>query len=223
MAIQVAIDGPAGSGKSTVARLVAQRLGYLYIDTGAMYRALTLKAMRLGLPLDDEKEVLTLLVRTRLELLPGETTRVLLDGEDVSAAIRLPDVNRGVSKVAALGKVRHQLVELQRELAKGDVVMDGRDIGTVVLPEAKVKVFLTASISERAKRRALELKARGIEVSQEQAEQDLAWRDQLDEGREVGPLKQAPDAYLLDTTELTIPQVVERILSLCQEVLAREA
>jgi cytidylate kinase len=223
MAIQIAIDGPAGSGKSTVARLVAQRLGYLYIDTGAMYRAITLKAMQQELPLDDEERILEMLASTRLELLPGERTRVLLDGEDVSEPIRLPDVNRGVSSVAALVKVRQRLVELQRQLAHGNVVMDGRDIGTVVLPKAPVKVFLTASISERARRRARELWDKGIKVSQQKVEQDLALRDRLDEGRKVGPLVRAQDAYLLDTTELTIEEVVERILSLCQEALAQEA
>ncbi len=220
MTMQIAIDGPAGSGKSTVARLVAERLGYLYLDTGAMYRALTLKAMRKSIPLDDEEAIGELLASTQIQLLPGKTTRVLLDGEDVSEEIRLPEVNRGVSAVAALGKVRHGLVALQRQLASTDVVMDGRDIGTVVLPRAQVKIFLVASIGERARRRALELGERGIEVSQKQAEQELALRDQLDEGREVGPLVKAPDAYILDTTELSIEQVVERILSLCEEKLA---
>ncbi len=220
MTMQIAIDGPAGSGKSTVARLVAERLGYLYLDTGAMYRAMTLKAMRKSIPLDDEEAIGELLASTQIQLLSGKTTRVLLDGEDVSEEIRLPEVNRGVSAVAALGKVRHGLVALQRQLASTDVVMDGRDIGTVVLPRAQVKVFLVASIGERARRRALELGERGIEVSQKQAEQELALRDQLDEGREVGPLVKAPDAYILDTTELSIEQVVERILSLCEEKLA---
>lgn len=217
--MQVAIDGPAGSGKSTVAKLVAERLGFLYIDTGAMYRALTLKAMREGLPLDDEDQIAELLERTRLELKSGSQTRVFLDGEDVSEAIRLPDVNRGVSAVAALGKVRQGLVMLQQEMAKGHVVMDGRDIGTVVLPQAEVKVFLTASLKERARRRALELQSRGIEVSQEEAEAQLALRDKLDESREIGPLKKADDAYLLDTTDLTIGQVVEEILSLCKKAM----
>ncbi|HOB21595.1 MAG: (d)CMP kinase [Firmicutes bacterium] len=217
--MQVAIDGPAGSGKSTVAKLVAERLGFLYIDTGAMYRALTLKAMREGLPLDDEDQIAELLERTRLELKSGPQTRVFLDGEDVSEAIRLPDVNRGVSAVAALGKVRQGLVMLQQEMAKGHVVMDGRDIGTVVLPQAEVKVFLTASLKERARRRALELQSRGIEVSQEEAEAQLALRDKLDESREIGPLKKADDAYLLDTTDLTIGQVVEEILSLCKKAM----
>ena len=217
--MQVAIDGPAGSGKSTVAKLVAERLGFLYIDTGAMYRALTLKAMREGLPLDDEDQIAELLERTRLELKSGPQTRVFLDGEDVSEAIRLPDVNRGVSAVAALGKVRQGLVMLQQEMAKGHVVMDGRDIGTVVLPQAEVKVFLTASLKERARRRALELQSRGIEVSQEEAEAQLALRDKLDESREIGPLKNADDAYLLDTTDLTIGQVVEEILSLCKKAM----
>ena len=217
--MQVAIDDPAGSGKSTVAKLVAERLGFLYIDTGAMYRALTLKAMREGLPLDDEDQIAELLERTRLELKSGPQTRVFLDGEDVSEAIRLPDVNRGVSAVAALGKVRQGLVMLQQEMAKGHVVMDGRDIGTVVLPQAEVKVFLTASLKERARRRALELQSRGIEVSQEEAEAQLALRDKLDESREIGPLKKADDAYLLDTTDLTIGQVVEEILSLCKKAM----
>ena len=220
MTMQIAIDGPAGSGKSTVARLVAERLGYLYLDTGAMYRAMTLKAMRKSIPLDDEEAIGELLASTQIQLLSGKTTRVLLDGEDVSEEIRVPEVNRGVSAVAALGKVRHGLVALQRQLASTDVVMDGRDIGTVVLPRAQVKVFLVASIGERARRRALELGERGIEVSQKQAEQELALRDQLDEGREAGPLVKAPDAYILDTTELSIEQVVERILSLCEEKLA---
>lgn len=219
--MQIAIDGPAGSGKSTVARLLAKRLGYLYIDTGAMYRALTLKALRAGLPLDDEGQIANLLTETKLELLPAEETVILLDGEDVSQEIRLPEVNRGVSPVSALGKVRKILVERQREMATADVVMDGRDIGTVVLPEAQVKIFLSASIRERAKRRRLELAHRGVQVTQEEAEVDLAYRDQQDASRAIGPLKQADDAILVDTTELSIEEVVERVLAIVEEAGAQ--
>jgi cytidylate kinase len=196
----VAIDGPAGAGKSSVARAVARELGYTYLDSGAMYRAVALAAMRAGLP------ATSLAGSVRLEL--GD--RVLLDGEDVTAAIRAPEVSEAASRAAADPAVRRAMVAVQRRLlASGDWVAEGRDIGTVVAPDAAVKVFLTADPSERARRRARELRADPGTVL---AEQTI--RDERDRGREHSPLAPAPDAVVLDTTDLTLSEVVERVVEL---------
>jgi cytidylate kinase len=215
--ITIAIDGPAGSGKSTVAKRVAAALGILYLDTGAMYRAVTLKALRAGLPLDDEAALTKLAASTVLEF--KQTTdgayHLFMDGEDVSAEIRMAPVTKAVSAVSAVPGVREVLVKQQQRIGRqGGVVMDGRDIGTVVLPEADLKIFLTASLGERAHRRWLELCTKGCTVTKDEVEEDLKRRDAFDAGRAVAPLKPAADSVTLDTTALSIEEVVERILKL---------
>jgi cytidylate kinase len=219
--INVAIDGPAGAGKSTVARKVAERLGYIYIDTGAMYRAVTLAANRAGIA-PDESDRLGMLVGTvDIRLKPGAIGQsVLLNEEDVTSEIRTREVTLRVSQVASHQSVRSRLVELQRQLAseKG-IVMDGRDIGTHVLPNAELKIFLTASVQTRALRRFHELDPDG-RVSLEQLEQEIADRDRSDEQREISPLVCAKDAVVVDSTELDIDQVVELIVGLSRTKLA---
>ena len=213
---QIAIDGPAGAGKSTVAKLVAARLDYLYIDTGAMYRAVALSAIRQGIAVDDAPALTRLAQEICIELVnDGKEYQVFCDGEDVSAAIRVAEVGNAASPVSAVSGVREALVVQQQHLgARGCVVMDGRDIGTKVLPQAECKVFLTASSGERARRRALELAAKGQDADIEQVKQDMEERDARDSSRAVSPLEQAQDAVLLDTSDLTIEQAVERILKL---------
>ncbi|NLM36897.1 MAG: (d)CMP kinase [Firmicutes bacterium] len=215
--ITIAIDGPAGSGKSTVAKRVADSLGILYLDTGAMYRAVTLKALRAGLALDDEAALAKLAASTVLEFkqTADGVYHLFMDGEDVSAQIRTAPVTKAVSPVSAVAGVRQVLVKQQQRIGRqGGVVMDGRDIGTVVLPHADLKIFLTASISERARRRWLELQAKGDTISIEEVKEDLKRRDAYDSGRAVAPLRPAPDSVILDTTALSIEEVVARILAL---------
>jgi cytidylate kinase len=213
----VAIDGPAGAGKSTVAKLVAQELHLVYIDTGAMYRAVAWKVLyqKKGVTTAAIEEVAKDIdVRLYYE---GGRTRVFVDGKEVTDEIRTPEVSHIVSKVASLALVREKMVELQRKMAEsGSVLMDGRDIGTNVLPNASVKIYLTASIEERAKRRAKELLEKGHVVSEADVEKEIAARDKADMEREISPLRQADDAVLLDTTGLSIKEVVSRILSLCR-------
>ncbi|SFT33362.1 cytidylate kinase [Selenomonas sp. GACV-9] len=213
----VAIDGPAGAGKSTVAQLAAKQLGYTYIDTGAMYRAVAWKTLQQDKEVTDEL-ILTVVkdIDVNLQYADGKT-KVTVDGTDVSTAIRTPEVSAIVSKVAALGPVRVKMVDLQRKMAaRGGVLMDGRDIATNVLPNADVKIFLTASIEERAQRRWKELKEKGYDITLEKLQQDIAARDKADSEREISPLVQADDATLLDTTGLSIDEVVARILAMCQ-------
>lgn len=216
----IAIDGPAGAGKSTVARQLAKRLGYLYIDTGAMYRALTWKALKKGTRVTDEAALVNLARNTSFEfkeVAPGEVS-IYCDGEDVSHIIRSPEVSRLVSRVAAWPKVREEMVGLQRDLAvKGRVVMDGRDIGTCVLPEAPYKFFLTASLEERARRRWRELVAQGNNVSLEKVKQEIEERDRRDSQRAVAPLRPAPDAIIIDTSNLTPEEVTEHILKIIRK------
>ncbi len=215
----VAIDGPAGSGKSTVARMVADNLGYLYIDTGAMYRAVAWKVLRSGIPQSDHKAITGLAKKLdiRLERLDGEQ-RVLADGEDVTESIRTPEATRLSSPVSAIRGVRDRLVELQRKIGeKGGVVMEGRDIGTVVFPDAEVKVFLTASANERARRRTEELKAKGIEADVQQIAAEIAERDLRDSSRADAPLRQAVDAVLIETDRMTAEEVAARIVELHNE------
>lgn len=215
----IAIDGPAGAGKSTVARLVAQKLNYLYIDTGAMYRALTYKAMKRNIPLKDGELLTQLAHNTKIELMNKKgNISVICDGKDITQEIRDPEVSKNVSLVALVPGVREKMVQAQRYMArKGGVVMDGRDITTVVLPQADCKIFLTASVEERAKRRCKELTEKGYQVSLEKVEEDIYQRDLLDIKREVGPLIQATDAYVIDSTGLTVDSIVERIFDLCRE------
>ena len=213
----VAIDGPAGAGKSTVAQLAAKELGYTYIDTGAMYRAVAWKVLQQGGEVTDEK-ILAVVpdIDVDLSYENGKTT-VRVDGQDVTSEIRTPEVSHIVSKVAALGPVREKMVDLQRKMAeRGGVLMDGRDIATNVLPGADVKIYLTASIAERANRRYKELREKGLAVNLADIERDIAARDKADMEREISPLVQAEDATLLDTTGMTIPEVVARIIGMCR-------
>lgn len=217
----MAIDGPAGAGKSTVARKVAEALGYLYIDTGAMYRALTWAVLRAGVPVEDPAAVAEAIAAAEVHLEPGPNgNRVFLNGEDVTAAIRTPAVSEAVSQVAAIPEVRRRLVTLQQQLARSrGIVMDGRDIGTVVLPDAEVKVFLTASLEERTRRRFLESRATGHGQDLDAVRKNLEERDRLDAGRAVSPLKAADDAVVIDTTHQSVEQVVAQILRLCRRRL----
>ena len=215
----VAIDGPAGAGKSTVAQLAARKLRCTYIDTGAMYRAVAWKTLQRKQPVTDEL-ILDVVKDVHVELayVEGKTT-VSVDGTDVTGEIRTPEVTAIVSQVAALGPVRSRMVELQRRMAaKGSVLMDGRDIATSVLPDANVKIFLTASIEERARRRFKEMQEKGYNVSLEELQNDIAARDKADSEREISPLVQAPDAELLDTSNMGIDEVVQAIIDRCSRV-----
>lgn len=215
----IALDGPAGAGKSTVARLVAKELDFIYVDTGAMYRAITWKALESGLSMADTAGIAELAARTSIVLRPGTLGQtVLVDGVNVTELIRSSEINRYVSLVAAIPKVRELLVHMQKQMAndKG-VVMDGRDIGTSVLPDAEVKVYLTASARKRAERRYLELKE--PDMTLEELERDIERRDQLDREREVSPLCQAEDAILLDSTNMSLDEVVHAVLELCRTKL----
>lgn len=211
----IAIDGPAAAGKSTVAKIVAEKLELIYIDTGAMYRALTLKAINREFDLTDEKTVLDLLLHTDIELKNGnDGQRVILDGKDVTEEIRFHNVSTNVSYVAKLASVRKEMVKRQQALANNvGVVMDGRDIGTHVLPNAEIKVFLIATVDERAKRRHKENISKGISSNLEQLKMEIQKRDEIDSNRESAPLVKAEDAIELNTTSLSIEEVVEEILS----------
>ena len=213
----VAIDGPAGAGKSTVAQLAAKKLGYTYIDTGAMYRAVAWKTIQQNKAISEELIVGVVKdIDVTLQYANGKT-KVMVGTDDVSSAIRTPEVSAIVSQVAALGPVRVKMVDLQRKMAeRGGVLMDGRDIATNVLPNADVKIFLTASIEERALRRWKEMKEKGYAIALDKLQADIAARDKADSEREISPLVQADDAVLLDTTGLSIDEVVARILDLCQ-------
>lgn len=216
--MNIAIDGPAGAGKSTVAKMVAEQLGYLYIDTGSMYRALAWAAQEHQIGIEDEQAVSELLKNNVIHLKRDSAQqRVYWNDEDITDRIRTPQVSQYASVVASYGAVREQMLVLQRQLAQvGNVVMDGRDIGTHVLPDAEVKIFLTASIRERAERRLKELQQKGHQTDLAELEAEIAQRDKRDMEREVAPLRQAEDAVLLDTTGMTIPQVVDRILQICK-------
>ncbi len=209
--IQIAIDGPAGAGKSSVAKVLAKRLNCIYLDTGAMYRAVTWAAMEQNVAFDDMAAMENLLDALQLEFKEQDGVQHLYcNGTDVTEAIRTPEISANVSAVSMIPIVRESMTQQQRRIAAGhDVLMDGRDIGTTVLPDAQYKFFLTASLQERARRRGLELEQKGQTVDYAQLEQDIALRDQKDSQREVSPLKQAEDAELIDTSDLTFDQVVE--------------
>lgn len=213
----IAIDGPAGAGKSTVAKIVAEKLGYTYIDTGAMYRGVAWKTLKQSQAATDE-DILRAVQEIDVRLACTENgTRVTVDGTDVTQEIRTPEVTHIVSRVAALGPVREKMVELQRAMAAdGAIVMDGRDIGTNVLPNADVKIFLTASVEERARRRYDEMKEKGYAVNFDKLKREIALRDKQDSEREISPLRQAEDAVLLDTTSLSIDEVVAHVLKLSE-------
>jgi cytidylate kinase len=215
----VAIDGPAGSGKSTVAKLLAKRLGFTHIDTGALYRGVGLLAKEKNVPLDNEKAVVDAARGVRFEFKLTEAGNTLhLDGRNVGSAIRAEEVGSAASLVSALPGVRALLLGLQRELgAQGAVVLEGRDIGTVVFPEAEVKIFLTASIEARAQRRAEELKAKGQSADFNQVKEEMARRDRQDSTRAIAPLKQAPDALLVDTSGMPIDSVLDRLESIVRD------
>lgn len=218
--LQVAIDGPASSGKSTVAKIIAKRLGYVYCDTGAMYRSVTWAALENGIDVSDTKQVIDLARRIKITFEPGQPDqRVFVDGHEVTKDIRTEKIAANVSAVAAIPEVRAQMVEQQRQIAQaGGIVMDGRDIGTTVLPDAQVKVFLVASAHERARRRYEENLQKGLATqSLDELEAAIKLRDQKDSTRKVSPLTQAKDAILIDTTSLTIDQVVDEISALIKK------
>jgi cytidylate kinase len=210
--LKIAIDGPAASGKSTTAKMVAKKLGYLYIDSGAMYRALTLAVLRYGVDIHDEKAIVAIIRRVNIDY---KNKRTFLEGEDVSSEIRLPKITKVISIISAYPGVRKIMVDKQRKLAKkGRVVMDGRDIGTVVLSDAEVKIFLKASIQERAKRRYIELEKKGVKVNLQEIKRELIERDKIDSSRDVAPLKPANDAYIVDNSDMTIHEQVEEVLKI---------
>lgn len=211
--INIAIDGPASSGKSTVAKILAKDYGYIYTDTGAMYRSVTYLAIQHHVDFDDEDQLVALIKRYPITFKQTETGQLIfVDGQDVTEAIRQPEVTNNVSVVSAHEKVRHELVRQQQKIAEnGGVVMDGRDIGTVVLPKAEVKIFLVASVIERAERRFKENQSKGIATDFDTLKKEIEQRDYLDSNREVSPLKQAEDAVRIDTTGLSIEEVVAAI------------
>ncbi|NMA66258.1 MAG: (d)CMP kinase [Clostridiaceae bacterium] len=215
--VHIAIDGPSGAGKSTMAKLLSKRLGFIYLDTGAMYRALALKAIRMNIDTKDREKVIELLPSLDIKIIYKSGSQViLLDGEDVSEKIRTDQVSMGASNVSAIPEVREKLVRMQQEIASNNnVVMDGRDIGTHVLPNAQIKIFLTASVTERAKRRYNELFQKGLLTkSYEELVKEIETRDYNDSNRSVSPLRKADDAILLDTSTLSIEETVEEILKI---------
>lgn len=215
--INIAIDGPSGAGKSTIARAVSEKLGYLYIDTGAMFRSLAYKAIKCGIDIKNEPSLLRdMLFSTTLSIERADGVQhMILDGEDITAFIRTPEVSKAASDIAVIDFVREWLLNLERSLAKKhNCIMDGRDIGTHVLPDANVKIFLTASAETRAKRRLKELQEKGIEISFEEVLADMKYRDKQDSERKVAPLKKADDAHLANTSDKTFDESVEYILGI---------
>ena len=223
MPVNIAIDGPSGAGKSTVSRAVAKKLGFLYVDTGAIYRTVGLWVARNGKNPENEAEVKPLLSGAKINMTYNEKgQRLWLNGEDVSEAIRTPEASRNASKVSALPCVRTFLLDMQRRIAaENDCIMDGRDIGTVVLPKADLKLFLTASAEDRARRRTLELEERGTPQKYESVLADIEERDERDKNRPIAPLKQAEDAILFDTTGNTLEQSVQAVFEICRKAIEK--
>jgi len=221
--ISIAIDGPSGAGKSTVARRTAEKFGFIYVDTGAIYRTVGLAVYRRGIASGDREAVVALLPSLSISLRYGDdgVQRMYLDGEDVSAQIRLPEISIYASDVSAFPEVRSFLMEMQRSLARShNVIMDGRDIGTVVLPDAGLKIFLTASAQARARRRLLELQQKGQDVTFEEVLRDIEYRDKNDSSRAAAPLKAAEDAVYLDSTQLDFDETCQAVETLVRERFA---
>ena len=221
----IAIDGPAGAGKSTVARKLAEQLNYLYIDTGAMYRAVAYYALEKGVDLDDQEQISRLAgeIEVSLDYDSDRRLKVFCNGVEISDKIRTQAVSQSVSKVAKVPAVRVRLVELQRRMAAGGgVVMDGRDIGSVVLPDAQLKFFVTASIEQRTRRRMKELKEQGCPVNFDELKAEILQRDKIDSSRENSPLVRVPDAILIDTSDMAVEEVVREILSISRKMLGED-
>ena len=218
MGYNVAIDGPAGAGKSTIAKLVAKEKGYIYVDTGAMYRGLAIHFIKRGLKAEDIKGIVEACKDAEVSIVyENDVQQIYLNGENVTAMLRTEEVGNMASKTSAIPAVREKLLELQRTLAREkDVIMDGRDIGTNILPNADVKIYLTASVETRATRRYKELLGKGENCVYEEIAQDIKERDERDMNREIAPLKQAEDAILVDSSEMTIEEVVKTICSYCK-------
>lgn len=218
MGYNVAIDGPAGAGKSTIAKLVAKEKGYIYVDTGAMYRGLAIHFLKKGIRPEDKDAVADACRDAEVTIgYEDEVQQLYLNGENITPLLRTEEVGNMASKTSAIPEVRKKLLELQRSLAgEKDVIMDGRDIGTNILPDADVKIYLTASVATRAKRRYDELKAKGISCDLESISRDIEERDNRDMTREIAPLKQAEDAIRIDSSDMTIPEVVKKICSFCR-------
>lgn len=216
--INIALDGPAGAGKTTVAGIISKKLSIVNLDTGSMYRSVALKAIKNNIDTKNSQEISDMLKYTSINIVYEDgKQKIILDGKDVSGEIRTPEVSAGASNVAKIEEVRKTLVKLQREIAsKNSVIMDGRDIGTHVLPNADFKFFLTATPEERAKRRYLELKEKGYKDTLEEVQEDLNKRDEADINRAISPLKQAEDAYYIDSTDMSVDQVVEKMLSIVE-------
>jgi len=219
--ISIALDGPAASGKSTTARLLAKKLSYIYIDTGAMYRAATLAVIKENIDPSDEEKTAACIRNSRISIaLQNGEQHTFLNDEDVSSQIRTPEINNIISVISSYAGVRNVITAQQRKLAgQGGVVMDGRDIGTVVLPDAELKVFMSASLQERAKRRLKELQEQGVNISLSEVEEEIAKRDQIDSSRSQAPLKKASDARELDNSAMTIEEQVEVIYGWVQKIL----
>lgn len=215
--LSIAVDGPAGAGKSSACKIFAKRMGYTYLDTGAMYRAITYEAMRLGISAPED--IIRMARTVNMTVAPGETSmQVFLDGRDVTPFIRTPEVSGRVSAVSAIPEVREVMVDLQRKLsADGGTILDGRDIGTVVLPHADVKIFLTASPRTRAERRYNEMKDKEPGITVDSIEEDIKRRDLLDSTRKVSPLRPADDAVLLDNSDMTLEETADEITRICRE------
>ena len=219
MNFNVAIDGPAGAGKSTIAKAVAKRLAYIYVDTGAMYRAMALYVLREDVDLEDTEAVIRACGQAKITIRYEDGVQeVLLNGEKVNAFLRTEEVGNATSKISAIPQVREKLVQLQQQIAEGnDCLMDGRDIGTCVLPNAQLKIYLTADSAVRAKRRYDELKAKGQPCDLDKIKADIEERDYRDMHRKSSPLKQAEDAVLVDTSDMTVEEVTAKLIELCQE------